>query len=226
MKVTCICPTANRPHLLVKCIHCFLAQDYPDKELIILDDGKERFEYRWHLPRNIRYIYKGPQRRSIGAKLNALVDESTADIICRIDDDDWSAPTRISEQVAVLEDNTAFTGYYSYLLYDERYDAVYRYYQSPRYASGSSFMFRASVWCEEKFDELCVTGSDNRFVETHQLKLKATDGCNKLVARLHKQGSNIEVKTPEYFASRWQYKLMTIADVPAEFWANQLVTVV
>lgn len=224
MKVTCITPTANRPHLLVKCVDCFLKQDYKDKELIILDDGKEAFKYAKDLPSEVKYIYRGPKRKSIGAKLNALIDESLTDVICRFDDDDWYASNRVSQQVKVLESGAVFTGYHTILFWDERYDKVYKYFQTTHYASGTSFMFHTSVWCEEKFDHLCITGSDNNFLDKHQLKLEALDGSKIVVARLHKQGSNIEVKTPEYFKSMWQYTEMANSDIPPAFWASQLAT--
>lgn len=225
MKITCICPTANRPHLLVKCIKCFIAQDYKDKELIILDDGKEPFEYRHDLfAHNIQYIYRGPKRRSIGAKTNALIDESLSDIICKWDDDDWYASTRLSDQFKLIEEGSKFVGYHTILFYDERYDVVYKFYDGKRTACGTSFMFHSSVWCQSKFDELCVTGSDNRFLADHQAKLQTTDGSKIVVARLHKQGSNIEAKTEHYFKTHWQYTKVTHSDIPPEFWANQLTT--
>jgi cellulose synthase/poly-beta-1,6-N-acetylglucosamine synthase-like glycosyltransferase len=40
--VSCVCPTYNRPphyhHLLEEAIESFLRQDYPNKELIVLND--------------------------------------------------------------------------------------------------------------------------------------------------------------------------------------------
>lgn len=223
MKVTCICPTANRPHLLVKCLKSYISQDYKDKELIILDDGLQPFKYVNELPQDVHYIYKGPKRKSIGAKLNALVDESLNSIICRFDDDDVSGPNRISDQLKTMEEGFPFVGYHTFLFYDERYDAVYSFFQTIRYASGTSFMFHTDVWCREKFDHLCVTGSDNRFLETHHHNMKNTDGTKMLVARLHKQGSNIEVKTPE-FLKKWTYTRKAHSDIPPFFWENELAT--
>src|SRR5260221_301127 len=39
--VTCIMPTANRRPFVAQAIRYFLAQDYPEKELVIVDDGSD-----------------------------------------------------------------------------------------------------------------------------------------------------------------------------------------
>ena len=41
MKLTCVCPTYRRPRLLANAIACFVAQTYPNRELIVLDDAGE-----------------------------------------------------------------------------------------------------------------------------------------------------------------------------------------
>ena len=40
--VTCILPTYNRRHYVSKAIEYFLRQDYPNKQLIIIDDGSDK----------------------------------------------------------------------------------------------------------------------------------------------------------------------------------------
>jgi glycosyltransferase involved in cell wall biosynthesis len=39
---SCIMPTYNRRHFVPQAIKYFLRQDYPHKELIILDDGTDK----------------------------------------------------------------------------------------------------------------------------------------------------------------------------------------
>ena len=39
--VSCIMPTFNRREFVAQAIQYFLAQDYPCKELVIVDDGTE-----------------------------------------------------------------------------------------------------------------------------------------------------------------------------------------
>jgi glycosyltransferase involved in cell wall biosynthesis len=38
---TCIVPTADRRSLVPEAVRCFLLQDWPDKELVVVDDGAD-----------------------------------------------------------------------------------------------------------------------------------------------------------------------------------------
>jgi hypothetical protein len=40
--VSCVMPTADRRRWVSSAIDYFLAQDYPNRELVILDDGEDR----------------------------------------------------------------------------------------------------------------------------------------------------------------------------------------
>jgi glycosyltransferase involved in cell wall biosynthesis len=108
--VSCICPTYNRPphyqHLLEEAIASYLRQDFPNKELIILNDclGQE-------------LIFDGPGVRvvnvpkrfpSIGDKLNAAVSLARGELIAPWDDDDISLPWRLSLSVERLGDANYF----------------------------------------------------------------------------------------------------------------------
>lgn len=39
MLVSCIMPTYNRQDLIPVALKCYLSQDWPDKELVVIDDG-------------------------------------------------------------------------------------------------------------------------------------------------------------------------------------------
>jgi glycosyltransferase involved in cell wall biosynthesis len=99
--VSCIMPTYNRRRFVPQAIKYFLQQDYPNRELIVVDDGTEPAGDL--LPQNpsIRYT-RLPTKQSIGAKRNLACQAARGDIILCWDDDDWYAPHRISYQVAPL----------------------------------------------------------------------------------------------------------------------------
>ena len=42
MLVSCVMPTHNRRDFILTAIDCFLNQTYPEKELVIVDDGSDR----------------------------------------------------------------------------------------------------------------------------------------------------------------------------------------
>jgi hypothetical protein len=100
--VSCLMPTYNRPRFVRRAVRLFLAQDHPDRELIVIDDGPEPVGDL--LPANddrIRYIRLG-ERATIGAKRNIAGETARGDIVMQWDDDDWYGPTRITEQIAPI----------------------------------------------------------------------------------------------------------------------------
>src|SRR5579863_3996562 len=102
--MTAICPTANRHTLLARCIASFLAQDYPRKELIILEDGAQCNEsvVEGLGPHSgITYHYS-PGHTSIGAKRNLACSLAHGEYLVGLDDDDYSGPARLSQQVQPL----------------------------------------------------------------------------------------------------------------------------
>jgi glycosyltransferase involved in cell wall biosynthesis len=108
--VSCICPTYNRPpryqHLLEEAIASFLRQDYPNKELIILNDCPGQ-ELICGEP-GVRVVNLAERYPSIGDKQNAAVGLARGELIAPWDDDDISLPWRLSLSVARLGDGDYF----------------------------------------------------------------------------------------------------------------------
>jgi O-antigen biosynthesis protein len=91
----------HRQALALLAIRYFLRQDYPDKELVIIDDGTDRVADL--IPADPRIRYFGlPGRASTGAKRNLACKHSTGTLIAHWDDDDWYAPSRLREQISPL----------------------------------------------------------------------------------------------------------------------------
>ncbi len=99
--ISCIMPTKNRRAFVTQALHYFEKQDYPHKELIIIDDGDDLVV---DLASQYPYVrYFAPQyMHSVGGKRNLACDAARGEIICHWDDDDWYAPTRLSYQVIPL----------------------------------------------------------------------------------------------------------------------------
>ncbi len=163
MLVTAVCPTANRPSYLARAIRCFLSQTFTDSELLVLDDGKEPSD----IPSNprIRQVYCEPGTwRTLGDKRNYANTLALGDIIWHLDDDDWSAPARMAEQVAALESGVQVTGYSSLLFYRERDGGLFKYTYSGLgpYAVGTSLCYRKQYWKDHQFPSMQV-GEDSQF---------------------------------------------------------------
>ncbi|MCI0526530.1 MAG: glycosyltransferase, partial [Nitrospira sp.] len=116
--ISCIMPTYNRRPFVPQAIKYFLRQDYPNKELIILDDGTDKVrDLVPDLP-EIRYMAL-PQKLTVGEKRNQAVEASRGEIILHWDDDDWMHPSRTRYQVEnLLHANVDINGINKVLFYD------------------------------------------------------------------------------------------------------------
>jgi len=102
--VSCICPTYNRPperqELVEEAVESFLRQDYPTKELIVLNDCPGQ-ELVCEAP-GVRVVNAPARFPTLGDKLNAAVGLAQGELIAPWDDDDVSLPWRLSRSVALL----------------------------------------------------------------------------------------------------------------------------
>ncbi len=83
--ISCICVTANRRTWLAQSIKYFDWQVYPNREMVILEDGDEM---NWELALGLNYHYI-PGRMSIGEKRNLACRLARGEILCLWDDDDY-----------------------------------------------------------------------------------------------------------------------------------------
>jgi O-antigen biosynthesis protein len=123
--VSCIMPTKNRRNFVTQAIKYFIRQDYPNKELVIVDDGQDKV--RDFVPQDdrIRYFETNNKGLSVGELRNMAVAESQGQIIAHWDDDDWYGDTRLSYQVKPLlrgdADLSGLNGRVYYDLYEDQF---------------------------------------------------------------------------------------------------------
>jgi len=99
--VSLIIPTYERQEFLKQAIQLIERQDYPNLEVIIVDDSAEAMVDDILQKPFIKYIHL-EKRISIGAKRNIAVTNAKGSIIAHWDDDDYFRPHRIREQVAPI----------------------------------------------------------------------------------------------------------------------------
>lgn len=104
--VSCVMVTRDRPRFAAQAVAYFLAQDYPNAELVIVEDGTTRLVDSLPRDRRVRIVPAGPHH-SIGSLRNTGCAAATGELVILWDDDDWHGPTRISQQVAPLLAGTA-----------------------------------------------------------------------------------------------------------------------
>ncbi|MBO9205508.1 MULTISPECIES: glycosyltransferase [Niastella] len=164
--ISCIMPTYNRREFIPHAIRYFLRQEYPNKELIVIDDGTDTVQDL--IPDNplIRYIYLD-KKITLGAKLNMACSSAKGEIIVHWDDDDWYAPWRIHYQKDVLDnERTDLCGINNLLYYDLRNKKAFKYiYPSNQrvWLLGSSLCYKKKLWCKNQFADIDV-GMDGLFV--------------------------------------------------------------
>jgi len=168
--VSCIMPTANRRALIPQAIRYFLRQDYPNRELIILDDGSESVADLIPENEHIRYLYLS-QKLSMGAKHNMACEMAHGEIIVHWDDDDWVSPRRVSYQVHELQEQANKTamdtlcGLSHVMFYDPRQQRAweYRYPGGKPWVLGSTFCYYKNFWERHRFPHM-NEGADTAFV--------------------------------------------------------------
>src|SRR5437660_11262254 len=91
--VSALMPTRGRPDLAAQAARYFLAQDYPNMELVIVDDGPFGLGNCLPPDARIRHVHTG-QGRSVGAMRNHACELARGEILAHWDDDDWYGPER------------------------------------------------------------------------------------------------------------------------------------
>lgn len=164
--VSCIMPTRNRRRFVAQAVWYFLRQDYPERELIVLDDGEDSVADIVPDDRRIHYA-RLERRMTVGAKRNLACEMSRGDLIAHWDDDDWIGPDRLSRQVSALLDTEADACGARDLLYYRPLagDAwLYRHADRGRpWLAGCTLLYRRDAWAVHPFPDLSV-GEDSVFV--------------------------------------------------------------
>ena len=104
--VSCLLVTANRAELCRRAVHCYLEQTYPNKELVVVDDGEQDLtEVLSVIPsEEVNYLKLEPSPDNVlGHLRNVALDAAKGDYVAQWDDDDWYHPQRLERQIAVLE---------------------------------------------------------------------------------------------------------------------------
>ncbi len=214
----------------MQAVECFLSQTYQRKELLICDDADDPSFPADTDPLLDRVcglvsVMALTKRETIACKRNMLAEMANGDIIFTLDDDDWSAPERMAEQVQRLEESgKAVTGYSTMLFHDG--ERAYRYKGMPNYALGTSLCYLRSWAVANPFEDSpkridplsgLNIASDNGvvFAAVKQQQLVAVDGGALMVARMHPKNTS---------SSKWRhkdqspnYRPVSLDQIPAGF---------
>lgn len=99
--ISCIMPTYGRPAFIGESIAMFLAQDYPNKELVILNDCPGQI-FRSESP-GVRIFNCNTRYPSLGEKRNAAIELAHGEFLAVWDDDDIQLPWRLSHSIGQMQ---------------------------------------------------------------------------------------------------------------------------
>jgi O-antigen biosynthesis protein len=152
--------TRNRRNWLPKAIEYFRLQTYVNRELLIVADGDDVRDLIPAGP-SIRLLHVDTHVE-IGAKRNFGCERAAGEVIAHWDDDDYSAPGRLADQMErLVSTGKAVTGYRTMRFTDGA--SWWRYEGSPLYVVGTSLCYRRDWWQKHPFPARMV-GEDNEFV--------------------------------------------------------------
>jgi len=187
--VSCIMPTHGRRPLVVAALYSFLMQDYPAKELVVVDDGEDNLGDLFDdIPADV--IFMRPEvdpgyRYTIGRKRNLACQAARGSIICHMDSDDLSACDRISRQVhTLISSRRSITGYHTMPLFDLIEHRAYRYHLNSAYCCGASLCYWREFWQHHPFPDQ-DEGEDLAYATRYHSDLYAVDGSDHMVVLLH-----------------------------------------
>jgi ADP-heptose:LPS heptosyltransferase/2-polyprenyl-3-methyl-5-hydroxy-6-metoxy-1,4-benzoquinol methylase len=181
-------PTADRRCFVPDAIRYFLAQDYPEKELVIVDDGADSVADLVPDDPRLRY-FRNERRQPVGAKRNFACRAARGEVLVHWDDDDWSAPWRLRYQIEQLEaagaDICGLNRVWFYARDEKRaWEYVYPSRQKP-WVYGASLCYTRQFWLKHPFPEIRV-GEDTRFVWADaKARVHALADSRFLVALIH-----------------------------------------
>jgi glycosyltransferase involved in cell wall biosynthesis len=210
--VSCIMPTCDRHRFVRESLRYFSRQDYPNLELVIVDDGVAPVAPL--LPNDARLrLVRLPEKKNVGAKRNIACAAAQGEFIVHWDDDDWYPPDRVTRQIEALSASRAeICGTSTVFFYDAESKRAWKYcYKGDcrAWVVGSTLAYRKSRWTAHRFAEVQV-GEDSRFVWAEPraiiCDLTTLDLC---VARIHAGNTSRKVTS----GAHWQ--TCTIAQIEA-----------
>ena len=103
MRVSVVVPTYNRAGFVREAIASVLQQDYPDVELVVVDDGSRDGTAAVVSGFGSAVQYLWQENRGVSAARNRGAAASIGDLIAFLDSDDLWLPNKVSAQVAYFQ---------------------------------------------------------------------------------------------------------------------------
>ena len=102
-RVTVAIPTHNRADLVVEALDSVLAQEYADREVVVVDNGSTDETEQRLTPYLDRIHYVRQENRGRAGSRNRALAEASGEFVAFLDSDDLWLPGKLERQVAALD---------------------------------------------------------------------------------------------------------------------------
>jgi glycosyltransferase involved in cell wall biosynthesis len=189
--ISCLMPTCDRREFIPQALACWQAQTYPNKELVIVDNGIDPIRDMVDGLPHVSYWHVGTEKLSTGEMRNRACSMATGTIFAHWDDDDYSHPKRLLEQHRLMISmSVSLVGYNAMYFIDQEQRQAWLYSNPEFYALGTSLMYTKDYWRAGRFPDLDVA-EDSAFIERAQhrraMSVRAAD--DRLIARIHSRNT-------------------------------------
>jgi glycosyltransferase involved in cell wall biosynthesis len=233
--VLIITPEYNRASLLPEAIESVLAQDYPHKKMVIIDDGStdnSRQVCRKYIdehPQIIFYYHKENGGCASARNFGLDLIDDTIGYVCFLDSDDRMLPGKLSREIGALQQNSRAGFCYSntvYYIEDKRLEISEKaaaYNKPDRFAiehfltnnaSPGAILYKSATLSGKRFDESMRYNEDSEFLQRVAIENKciyiSTPGSWIRVHRGSKSQNRIDIYRGVLYAS-----VKTLKDYPA-----------
>src|SRR6266852_755806 len=185
--VSCILPTRDRPEFIQQAVWHFLRQDYPNKQLVVVDDGNRAIGDLLPNDDHIKYV-RLEQKKPLGGKRNVACEVATGEIIAHLDDDDWMAPDRVRLEVeALFRSETDVCGLrpLRYFRLESGEAFLYRHPRADKWVAPGTLVYRRAAWATKRFPEI-TAGEGEAFAAMFEpTRIHTLDAPDLYVALLH-----------------------------------------
>jgi glycosyltransferase involved in cell wall biosynthesis len=174
--VSAVLTTRDRPGFLSVALRCFAHQTYPNRELIVVDDGDRHPVDEAAVAAVGGRLVRATPGTPIGTKLNLGLEQAKGELCQKQDDDDWYAPNYIESFVRKLHESwrvacrptVAFVT--PFLFFDVARWEVRQ--SADGNVPGATLFFRYMDWRESPFRNL--PGDEDLWFYQDQLGLSTT----------------------------------------------------
>jgi glycosyltransferase involved in cell wall biosynthesis len=166
--VSCILATGNRERFMAQALGCFAAQTYPDRELIVVDDGEVPVAGLCGPAPRVRYL-RLDRRTPTGTKLNLGIEVAAGSILQKLDDDDYYAPGFLASSVGRLQasrSHRAIAAWDSFLILLASAARPTLYFSGNGWMAGGTLCFRRQTWQAAPFRDV-ARDEDAYFLGDH-----------------------------------------------------------